>query len=348
MWLPMKNLTVLTAFRYTAENKQSNAVYLDTTLRTIPPIPTSVDSFENINTFAQTLEVRYAGINNWLLYAAGDWQEQYGDIHENDVAAGEALPGIKNLDLLWQKYKAGFNWYPTARLNFSAQYYHKILQYDNQSSADGQQLDYQEWNTDDVNVRLTWRPKIPAKLGTLALVTRYDYSTVSVYGQWGIPDEPPFQSLRTALITNHSITESITWNPLARLYFQGDFSYALSKTDTPADYNFTPNTIPTVLDFTSDYWTAGGAVGFALDPKTDLSVEYSYYRANNYVNNAAAGLPYGEGATENTVSASISRQIAKNIRLKLQYRYFNYTDETSGGHNNYEAHALFSSLQFRF
>jgi hypothetical protein len=349
MWVPMKNLTVLSAFRYTAENKQSDAVYLDTTLRAIPPIPTAVSSSENFNTFAETLEVRYAGVANWLFYARGEWEEQSGDIHEsNEVDEAEPLLGTKNLDLFWQKYTAGFNWYPLERLNLSAQYFYKNLQYDNASTADGQQLQNQEWDTNDVNVRLTWRPKIPAKLGMLALVTRYDYSIVSVYGQWGIPDEPPFQSLRTALITNQSITESITWNPLARLYLQGDFSYVLSKTNTPADYNFTPNTIPTVLDFTSDYWTAGGAIGFALDPKTDLSVEYSYYRANNYVNNAVAGLPFGEGATENTVSASISRQIAKNIRLKLQYRYFNYTDATSGGHNNYEAHSLFSSLQFRF
>ena len=348
MWVPMKDLTVLTAFRYTRENKQSDAIYLDTALRTDPQIPTAVSSSENINTFAETLEVRYAGVANWAFYARGDWEEQSGDINENTIAEGDALPGTKNLDLFWQKYTAGFNWYPLDRLNVSAQYFYKSLQYDNATTADGQQLQNQEWDTNDVNVRVTWRPKIPAKLGTLALVTRYDFATVSVYGQWAIPDEPPLQSLRTALITNHTITESLTWNPLARLYVQGNFSYVLSKTDTPADYNFTLNTIPTVLDFTSDYWTASGAVGFALNPKTDLSVEYSYYCADNYVNNAVAGLPYGEGATENTVSASISRQITRSIRLRLQYSYFNYTDQTSGGHNNYEAHSVFSSLQFRF
>ena len=58
-------------------------------------------------------------------------------------------------------------------------------------------------------------------------------------------------------------------------------------------------------------------------------------------------MPYGMGATEHTVSASISREISKNVRLKFQYGYFHYTDQISGGHNNYEAHAVFSSLQFR-
>ncbi len=227
-------------------------------------------------------------------------------------------------------------------------YFYKSLHYDNVSTADGQQLHNQEWDTNDFNIRLTWRPKIPAKFGTLSLVTRYDFATVSVYGQWGIADEPPFQSLRTALITSNVITESLTWNPCARLYVQGNFAYVLNKTDTPADYNLTPNTIPTVLDFTNDYWTVDGTAGFALDPKTDLSVGYSYYRADNYVNNATAGQPYGEGATEYTVSAGVSRQIAKNVRLRLQYSYYNYTDQTSGGHNNYQAHSIYSSLQFGF
>jgi hypothetical protein len=59
-------------------------------------------------------------------------------------------------------------------------------------------------------------------------------------------------------------------------------------------------------------------------------------------------LLYGMGATENAVSATITRQLSKNTRLLLKYGYFNYRDVTSGGHNNYQAHSLFSSLQIRF
>ncbi|HEX7517431.1 MAG TPA: hypothetical protein VF345_09115, partial [Chthoniobacterales bacterium] len=197
---------------------------------------------------------------------------------------------------------------------------------------------------------------------TLALVTRYDFVHGTIDGQWAVsptqtgtipaPPTPPagtiLNSEQTAVITNHIITESITWNPTARLYLQGNFSYVLNQTDTPADYNLIPNTSVTILDFKNDYWTASGAAGFALDQKTDLRAEYSYYRANNYDNNALVAVPYGMGATEHSVSASISRQITKNVRLKVQYGYFNYTDQTSGGHNNYEAHSVFSSLQFRF
>ena len=34
--------------------------------------------------------------------------------------------------------------------------------------------------------------------------------------------------------------------------------------------------------------------------------------------------------------------------LSIRQNYFDYTDQTSGGHNNYSAHAVYSGLQFRF
>jgi hypothetical protein len=386
MWLPVKKLTVLTAFRYTHENKDSASSFLDsnTAANTAPFTPTnpaggfhritpvlrSGDTADEFDNLAETLELRYAGVENWLFYVRGDWEEEDGNVREHIVAAGPVDQGMLNKDtaLLMQKYTVGANWYPATNLNLSGQYYHKSSDYDNHfiselataptpGSERNQRLLSQELDTDDMNFRVTWRPKIPAKLGTLALVTRYDFVRGTIDGQWGIsPANAPGVGLtgitlaeqRTAEITNHVISESITWNPTARLYLQGNASYVLNETDTPADFNLLPNTSPTITDFKNDYWTASGAAGFALDQKTDLRVEYSYYRADNYDNNALVALPYGMGATEHTVSASISRQIAKNILLKVQYGYFHYTDQTSGGHNNYEAHSVFSSLQFRF
>jgi hypothetical protein len=49
-----------------------------------------------------------------------------------------------------------------------------------------------------------------------------------------------------------------------------------------------------------------------------------------------------------SVSATVSRQIAKNVRLLFRYAYYTYEDQTSGNHNNYEGHSFFTSLQYRF
>ena len=384
MWLPVKNLTMLAAFRYTHEDKDSSATFLDTNtaanvapftatnprngFHSIAPVPRAGDSHDEYDNLAETFELRYAGIDNWVFYARGDWEEEDGNVKEHEVVNVTDQGMLnKDTDLSSQKYTVGVNWYPMMELNVAGQYFHKNVDYDNTFNSElfspptagaerNQRLLSQELDTDNANIRVTWRPKLPPKLGTIAFVTRYDYIRGTIDGQWAIspngtgaaPTNTFLISQQTAEITNQVLTESITWNPCARLYLQADGSYVWNKTDTPADYNLIPNTSPTVLDFHNDYWTASAAIGFVVDEKTDVRAEYSYYRADNYENNALVAQPYGMGATEHTVGATITRQIAKNVRLKVQYGYFRYRDETSGGHNNYDAHAVFSSLQFRF
>src|SRR2546423_5366893 len=384
LWTPVKNLTALAAFRYTHEEKDSSASFLDTNPATnlapstatnprggfhlITPVPRSADTSDEFDNVAETFELRYTGLDNWVFYARGDWEEEWGDVSEHEVN-GPTDEGRMNKDteMFAQKYTAGVNWYPMMDLNFAGQYFHKSVDYDNDfrselfvspvpGSERNQRLLHQEWDTDNFNIRMTWRPKLPQNMGTLAFVTRYDYVRANIDGRWAIsptavgnqPANVILHELRTAEITNHVFTETITWNPFARLFLQGNFSYVQNETDTPADINLIPNTMPTVADFQNDYWTAGASAGLAIDDKTDLPVDYSYYRADNYEVNTIVGLPYGAGATEHTVGATVGRQISKNVRLKLQYGYFHYRDETSGGHNNYDAHAVFSSLQFRF
>jgi hypothetical protein len=59
-------------------------------------------------------------------------------------------------------------------------------------------------------------------------------------------------------------------------------------------------------------------------------------------------VPYGLGATEHVASATLTRQLTQQVRLQLRYTFYDYTDETYGGHNNYMAHSFLSTLQFRF
>ena len=274
-------------------------------------------------------------------------------MREHSVADGAVDAMLdKDTSLLGQKYTIGANWYTMPRLSFSGQYYYKTAEYDNDFKIDlggGQRLQSQDWNTNDFNIRMNFRPDIPASLGTLSMVTRYDYMQTLVSGMWSLDGlGTRLAEEHTALITSHVIGETLTWNPLARLYLQGTLSYVLDETKTPASNIIVTDSEPTVLNFQSDYWTVTGGAGFIIDNKTDFHADYTYYRANDYVNNIDASLPFGMGATEHTVSASISRQLTSNVRLMLRYAFFHYTDETSGGHNNYNAHSIFSSLQYRF
>jgi hypothetical protein len=398
LWMPLKNLSLIAAFRYTHEDRDSDSTFLDTTTvanvapftpsnpqggfhRAAVPVMRSANTSEDFNNFAERMELRYAAIKNWLFYAEGDWEEECGRVFENEVV-GIVNQGALNKDtsLLVQKYTVGANWYPLEGLSASAQYFHKVAAYDNSYDSElavppvagserNQRLIGQDWTTDDANVRVTWRPKIPAKLGTIAFVSRYDFVQALISGKWAVsPGQsgtitaPPtpgtntfFDSEHTALITNHVITESVTWNPMARLYLQGDLSYVLDQTNTPVTGRILNGsaatatyTSATFQDFRNDYWTVTGGAGYVLDDKTDLRADYTFYRANDYLNNDKVALPYGMGATEYTVSATATRQLSKSMRLIVKYSYVHYVDQPSGGNNDYEAHSIYTGLQIRF
>jgi hypothetical protein len=375
-WMPVPSLAILTGFRYTHESLDSSSTFLaEEPVPNMPPFtPTNPqggfhygpqgeelgfgERMADYDRFAERLELRYTGIDNWLFYAEGEWQEEYGQVNENQNI-NEEVPLDKSTNALSQKYTIGANWYPTMRLTLSGQYYHRIESYDEDIvSADFPRLVNQDWNIDDLNVRMTFRPKIPSCMGTLALVTRYDFVHTSIDSQWFFAGDIPgfnrspvgtMAELQSGEIKKHVITESINWNPLARFFMQVNVSYTLNQTDTPANnIDLAPQTSPTVVNFRNDYWTVSSSFGYIIDDRTDFYADYSFYCANDYFKNAVVAVPYGLGATEHTASATLTRQLTKQMRLLLRYGYFNYRDVTSGGHNNYTAHSLYSGLQIRF
>ena len=363
-WMPLESLTVLMGLRYTHENLDTESTFLD--LEPVPNTPpfsptnpqggfhfgSPVLGFggrsSDDNLFAERLELRYTGIKDWLFYFEGEWEEEWGHVNENQSIDGD-VPLDKDTNALGQKYTVGVNWYPTIRLSLSGQYFHRIASYDQDLfSSAHQRLFNQDWNVDDLNVRITFRPKIPAWLGALSLVTRYDFVHTAIDSQWFVEGETLAEE-QTGVIKQHVISEALNWNPVARFYMQVNFSYTLNQTDTPANnIDLVPNTSPTVVNFRNDNWTVATGAGYIIDDKTSFYTDYSFFCANDYFKNPAVAVPYGLGATEHAVSATLTRQLSKNTRLLLRYGYLNYRDETSGGHNNYRAHSLFSSLQIRF
>jgi hypothetical protein len=88
--------------------------------------------------------------------------------------------------------------------------------------------------------------------------------------------------------------------------------------------------------------------GFVIDDKTDLSVSYFLYRSDNYTDNSSDSVPYGMEATEHSVTVGVTRRLSEKMRVNLRYGFSDYEDTTSGGNNDFQAHFLFSSLQYRF
>lgn len=302
----------------------------------------------------ERIDLTYTGLTNCVLFARGEWTEGTGSLNEGGglgAISGIGVPPIQRRSdnsRFFQKYSTGIRLYPSRRVVVTLGGYVKINRYEYQHRVDDTANDplsanrypgylaMQGFRTYDGNARLTVRP-----LKDVTLVSRYEYqrSTVDT-----TPD--PLSDLgrqESAEINSHILAQDISWIPWSRLSLQASFNYVLSKTQTPVvDYT------SAILDSQNNYWTMNYSSTVVLDDKSDLSLGYFYYRADNYSDNSSVGVPYGAGADEHSVTATLTRRIRKNLRLTLRYGYVRYNDATFGGGQDFSSHVLYSSLRYRF
>ena len=330
----------------------------------VPTLASEIVSTNNeVNQFAETIEARYSGIENILLYGKAEFSQLEGAMRRADsatqanVTTPPAIPGYSSTaddratdsEIDKQKYTIGANWYPCSGVSLSAQAYYKNSDayYDN-SGSEAAMLRQSNYDTTDVNFRVTWRA-----LPTLTLVSRYDYQHTNMdtqaepYGAGTSLFVPGV--IESADITSNIFTQSVTWMPIERAYLAGSFSYVDSTTATGAFGN--PAYVNSDSD--NDYLTLSVTAGYAIDDKTDVTATYSYYYADNYAlpRNVTTGVPamgYGTSIEENVFSVSLNRQITPAMLWSLGYGYYTGTDSTSGGNNDFSAHMFSTGLQIRF
>jgi len=344
---PWESLVVTPSLRISHVGMDSTSWYWQT-----DPLFTGAQSslsFRDVLDLSQQLELRYIGITNWVFYGRAEWTEGRGDLTETG-ASGLPLPVDRYTeDRRWgQKYTLGVNWYPTRSMNLDWQFYHKMRDNDYRHIVDNTLntalsgnrypgfLANHKFTTDDANVRLTLRPT-----SRITLVSRYDF-------QYSTTDATPdpisgLGSIESAQLTSHVFAQNATWIPWSRLYLQAGFNYVRSRTETPAS-----QVSRAVLDAQNNYYSLNLTAGFVVDNKTDLQLHSFYYRADDYTDNSAFGMPYGAGAIERGITATLVRRLRQNLRLTLKYGYFDYHDAPSGGFNNYRAHLIYATLNFRF
>ena len=351
MLTPHDNLVFVPAFRVEYQDSDLSDNFSDNAVTsTGGPVNSTPSAFGADNWYldvAESLEARYTGFRNWSLYADGEWSEDNGNEMWNETT-GIITPVLnQDWNRLGQKYTIGANWYPLYRLNFGAQYYHQIHDYDYDNNLTPAPTAYpgylqnENFVVDDMNIRITWRI-----LDTLSSVTRYDfqYSTVDTTG---IPNGgTTAATIQSASLTSHIISENISWTPTSRLYVQAGGSYVLNSLGTPAQDWMGTNQI--VLDSADNYWTVDATAGYALGQHTDLQVQYTYYRADDYANNSASSQPFGAGDEQDAVTATLTHQFTKALQVGLKYGFFTNRDATSGGHDNYDAQLVYADMQYRF
>jgi hypothetical protein len=356
MAVPDKNFTITPSLRVQKEdwNANSSESVIDPGGATDPNAFNNTSGSDSIDV-RERLEARYTGVTNWVFTATADWTEGQGNVNENGGITSGIVGGapdggnpiIFRMDdsRFFQKYAVNARWYPIQKTSIDVGGYYKINRYDYNYSQDNSPgpgagypafLTYQGFDTLDGNVRLTLRP-----LSKVTLVSRYEYQDSTITTQ---PDPASgLNEIDSSHVYTHIFGQNATWIPLSWLCLQGGLNYVVSTTETPA-----AGATQAILNSQNNYWTVNFNSTFVLDDKTDLNLGYYYYRAADGQVGQVSGVPLGTDAAEHSVTATLSRRITKNLRWNLRYAFTHYEDMASLGNFNFDAHVIFSSLQYRF
>jgi hypothetical protein len=350
---PLGYLTIVPSLRVQQEDWNATASGLET-FQNSTPAPFNGTSDRGVLDVRERLDVTYSAITNWVMYARAELTEGDGNLNQYGGLVpmnGIGIPPSENHTddrRFFQKYTVGARWYPSRRATVDFGGYYKDNEYNYGLNLDSTPntpnsfnrypgyLTMQSFQTYDGNVRLTLRP-----LNNVASVSRYEYQWSTINTQ---PDsDSGLAQIETSRMYTHIIGQDVTWTPWSRLNLQAGLNYVLSKTTTPAS-----DVTQAIINSENNYWTLNFSSGFVLNDKTDLNLSYFYYEANNYQDNSDYGVPYGAGGQEHGVTATILRRINQHMSVSLKYAYYNYYDQTYGGHRDYQAHMFYTGLRYRF
>ena len=351
LYRPTPNLTITPSFRLQKEASDETASGIET-LSDFSTTPFNANGATGNLDARERLDVSYKGLTNWVLHSTMDFTEVTGSLDQygglvpiSGIGLSPVASGIDGQNFV-QKYAAGARWYPTRRITLDAGGYYKLDRYRYDYSTDSAPnnspvrypgyLALQRFATYDGNLRLTVRP-----LQNLTLSSRYEYQWSTIHT---MPDGlSGLSEVESAQMRTHILAQDATWVPWSRLSLQAGFSYVLSDTHTPAS-----DVTQAILDARNNYWTVNFTSGLVLNDKTDLDVSYFYYQADDFSDIALSGVPYGAGAQEHAVTATLTRRISEKIRLSLKYGYFRFLDAPSAGNADYGVHLIYATMRYRF
>jgi hypothetical protein len=360
MWVPVTDLTITPSLRYENESVDTYSNFRAFNTNQTWQGLQELGSYTDMDSTTGAIDIRYTGLDNVVLYGKGLWGNENEDVlREDRILPGEFLDS--DVDIDEQEYVLGANWYAMRNLSFAVQGFHRerdqSLDHEvgNQpkatNAAPGGANNFRPIMTehnvevDDINLRMTWRP-----LSNLSLVTRYDYQHSEIENKvlnWSPPAGPDeFDIVESGDIMSHILSQSVTWNPMERMYVQGSISWVSSETDTPEQYTG---------DSDNDYIVGTISSGYSIDAKTEITASYSYYTASNYVNSVGYTgvdtMGYGLETNQHAISLTLTRLLTENMIWNLRYGFItsNTSDnDQSGGYNDFDAHMVSTGLQVRF
>jgi mono/diheme cytochrome c family protein len=313
-------------------------------------VPITINSSYDRAMAEESLALRFVGIPFTTVFAEARLQQD--SIGENEQQQGGAYAFLRDTDATsnLRDWRAGFSTSPWRRLSLSSHYrrYEKETDFDDvqdQSASGSSYPAFTRWRdvkTDEVEARLTTQLAAWLKTTFSYKLVSSDYRTATdPVSAFASGDVSPGGRLEAAKYDAHIYSLNATLTPWRRLYLSGTFSY--QDTRMAAFDNGSASVVP----YRGDVFSVLASANYAVSQNTDLTATYSFSWADYAQNNYTEGPPVGLHYQQHGLTAGISRRLTANISTRLQYGFYYYEEPSSGGANNYTAHAVLATLVVR-
>lgn len=284
---------------------------------------------------------RYTGFTDLSLYGNVDYRHSPGTEYGNST--GVTLGGVAaapvisddNVKLNHGHFKFGANWTVNQAFSLRAEIFYKDHTngfHDRTTPGDGFVLGYQF-----LGEKLT---AIVKAHNNLTFTTRLIRQTGKM--DTSVDSGVSFQSNDTK---NYNLGETIDWSPSAQVFVQANLNVVFNTIKTA--YPIAGGLGNEVLRNADNNYINGSFItGFVVDKNTDASLQYTYYRADNYKVPSPASVFYGAGVTEYTVTAGLKHKFTDRIMGNAKLGYIDSKNDTTGGHTNFKGPLAYVSLEY--
>jgi len=283
------------------------------------------------------LSVRYTGFSKLVIYGTASDRINRGDERRTDqystAVPTSAQIWLQDVNQDQTHATLGANWNASSNLIFRGEVFHKdhenkFLGYENQLGS-RYVIGYQF-----TGLKLT---AIVKPLPQLSFTTRY----LPQQGTMQVTTEatPEFDSMHAR---SHLLGETIDWNPSTNVFVQANANVGFNTIS--AAYPSAAN--PSQRNSDNNYWTGSLITGFAVDKNTDVSVQYTFQKADNFLPGLATYTqPYGASYKEETFTVGVKHKFSKTWMGSAKVGYFDSKNDTTGGNTNFRGPLAYIAME---
>jgi hypothetical protein len=354
LFLPVKGLSVSVAAQgeWTHENGFGNVDldFYDSTLPGFLLSPGKVDANQDRTVSSENLDVRFNRLPRTVLFAEGRLrQESIGQSADQNTGGLSPYDFQQRTEAMNYFYdtRVGFTSSPRSWLEWGGHYryrdsntgYNHLVDTSPFGSAGYPAfITHRDITTDEIEGRLVLRPAYWLNARLTYQWVESDFSATTEPAPFGISPGGPISDGSTEA---NNFGLNLAFTPGQRFYFSGSFTYGYSRTTTAGDQN------SAVVPYRGNTCTLGTSAGYALNAKTRLNATYAFSQAG-YGQNNNAGLPLSINFTRHELLIGLTRQFSRRLSGALRYGFSQYSQPSNGNVNNFTAHGIFATLNYRW